>query len=48
MFDLSPDALVTFLIDYGYLALFIGMVIEGPVISLLGGFLTSLGFFKIE
>ncbi len=47
MFNFNPDSLITFLVNYGYLALFIGMVIEGPVISILGGFLTSLGFFKI-
>lgn len=48
MFNINPDALITFLVNYGYWALFIGMVIEGPVITLLAGFLTSLGFFKLE
>lgn len=48
MFDINPDALITFLVNYGYWALFIGMVIEGPVITLLAGFLTSLGFFKLH
>lgn len=47
MFDyLDPDALIAFIINYGYWALFIGMVIEGPVITILGGFLISLGYFK--
>jgi membrane protein DedA with SNARE-associated domain len=48
MLNINPDALITFLVNYGYWALFIGMVIEGPVITILGGFLTSLGFFKVQ
>jgi membrane-associated protein len=48
MFNLNPDVLIAFIVNYGYWALFIGMVIEGPVITILGGFLTSLGFFKLQ
>jgi len=44
---MDPDALIAFIVNYGYWALFIGMVIEGPVITILGGFLTSLGFFYL-
>ena len=48
MFEfLDPDALIAFIINYGYWALFVGMVIEGPIITLLGGFLTSLGYFEL-
>lgn len=43
---LQTETLLNFIINYGYWAIFIGMVIEGPVITVLAGFLTSLGFFK--
>ena len=43
----GQDALMQWVIANGYWALFWGMVIEGPIITILGGFLTSLGYFNI-
>lgn len=43
----GQDALMQWVIAHGYWALFWGMVVEGPIITILGGFLTSLGYFNI-
>ena len=43
----GQDALMQWVINWGYWALFWGMVVEGPIITILGGFLTSLGYFNI-
>jgi membrane protein DedA with SNARE-associated domain len=47
-FGVDPNSLMLWVIQYGYLALFLGAVIEGPIISILGGFLNSLGFFQLH
>jgi len=44
---LPSDLLIAELIEQGYLALFLITIIEGPVITILGGFLVSLEAFKL-
>lgn len=44
---LEPEVIIQELIAQGYLALFIITILEGPLITILGGFLSSLGFFNI-
>ncbi len=43
----EPDTIITKLIAQGYLALFLITILEGPLITILGGFLSSLGYFNI-
>lgn len=38
---------IGWIINYGYLALFIGMIFEGPVITTLAAFAASFGYFDI-
>ena len=44
---LAPDTTVHLLEQYGYLFLFIIAVVEGPIITIIGAFLASLGYFNI-
>jgi membrane protein DedA with SNARE-associated domain len=46
MFSLSVAEATTVLAQYGYLALFPLVVLEGPIVSVLAGFLASLGIFN--
>jgi len=43
---LPSELIIQELVAKGYLALFLITIIEGPVITILGGFLVSLGVFK--
>jgi len=43
----TPELIREILINYGYWAIFFGSVVEGPIVTLLAGFLSSLGFFNI-
>lgn len=47
VFNIDPDTLIIQLIEQGYLALFLITIIEGPLITILGGFLISMGVFKL-
>ena len=47
MIMFSQEILTQWLISYGYLALIVGVIIEGPLITILGGFLSSIGIFNI-
>ena len=44
---LEPEVIIQQLIAQGYMALFLIAIIEGPLITILGGFLSSLGVFNI-
>ena len=44
---LDPDAIINELVAQGYVALFLITILEGPLITILGGFLSSLGYFNI-
>jgi len=44
---LSSELIIAELIEKGYLALFLITIIEGPLITILGGFLVSMGIFKL-
>lgn len=44
---LPPDIIVHLLEQYGYLVLFFVAVIEGPIITIIGAFLASQGYFNI-
>lgn len=44
---LPPDAVVRLLEQYGYLALFVGVVVEGPIVTIVGAFVASLGYLDI-
>ena len=46
-FMLSPDTIVHLLEQYGYLFLFLIAVVEGPIITIIGAFLASQGYFNI-
>jgi len=43
----EPEIIIQELIAQGYIALFLIAIIEGPLITILGGFLSSLGVFNI-
>lgn len=43
----TPDTVVTLLHQYGYLFLFLIAVAEGPIITIIGSFLASQGFFNV-
>ena len=43
----TPDAVIAILINYGYFLLFPIAVLEGPIISVIAGFLVLQGYFNI-
>jgi membrane protein DedA with SNARE-associated domain len=45
--DLSDPQVLHYIKTFGYPSLFLIMIIEGPVITVIGAFLASLGFFNI-
>lgn len=47
MFNLSLAGTVAAITQYGYVVIFPIAVVEGPIISILSGFLASLGLFNI-
>jgi len=47
LFGIELDMLFVYVASYRYLALLIGAIIEGPIITILGGFFTYLGKLKI-
>jgi membrane protein DedA with SNARE-associated domain len=42
---MSLDTIITLVLQYGYLLVFVLSVIEGPVVGLIAGFLVSIGDF---
>lgn len=46
MFGLSHDELVSLISFWGYPVLFLAMIIEGPIATITGAFLSSLGYFN--
>lgn len=44
---MSPDTAVFLLERYGYLFLFLIALVEGPIITIIGAFLASQGYFNI-
>lgn len=44
---ISPEIIITFLQNYGYFALLILSLFEGPIITIIAGFLASMGIFNI-
>lgn len=47
LIDLSDPQVLHYIKTFGYPSLFLIMVIEGPIITIIGAFLASLGFFNI-
>ena len=47
LIDLSDPQVLQYIKTFGYPSLFLIMVIEGPIITIIGAFLASLGFFNI-
>ncbi len=48
MFDLiALNKIFSLLIQYKYLVLFPAIVIEGPIVTVIAGFLSSLGYFNL-
>lgn len=45
--DLSDPQVLHYIKTFGYPSLFLIMVIEGPIITIIGAFLASLGFFNV-
>ena len=45
--DLSDPQVLFYIKTFGYPTLFLIMIIEGPIITVIGAFLASLGFFNI-
>lgn len=45
--DFSDPQVLQYIKTFGYPSLFLIMIIEGPVITIIGAFLASLGFFNI-
>jgi membrane protein DedA with SNARE-associated domain len=45
--DLSDPQVLHYIKTFGYPSLFLIMIIEGPIITIIGAFLASLGFFNI-
>lgn len=45
--DLADPQVLQYIKAFGYPSLFLIMVIEGPIITVIGAFLASLGFFNI-
>ncbi len=43
---ITPNEISTLLINYGYFILFPIMVAEGPIVTIIAGFLSSLGYFN--
>src|SRR5665213_1956806 len=44
---MAPHTIVDLLEQYGYIALFLIAVFEGPIITIIGAFLASQGYFEI-
>jgi membrane protein DedA with SNARE-associated domain len=44
---LAPDDVVRLLEQYGYVFLFLIAVGEGPIITIVGAFLASQGYFNV-
>jgi membrane protein DedA with SNARE-associated domain len=47
LIDLSDPQVLHYIKTFGYPSLFLIMIIEGPIITVIGAFLASLGFFNI-
>jgi len=47
LIDLSDPQVLYYIKTFGYPSLFLIMIIEGPIITIIGAFLASLGFFNI-
>jgi membrane protein DedA with SNARE-associated domain len=45
--DLSDPQILQYIKTFGYPSLFLIMIIEGPIITIIGAFLASLGFFNV-
>lgn len=45
--DLSDPQVLHYIKTFGYPSLFLIMIIEGPIITIIGAFLASLGFFNV-
>ena len=46
-YSLSQEQIISLLLQYKYLIFFPLVVIEGPIVTTISGFLTSLGYFNI-
>jgi membrane protein DedA with SNARE-associated domain len=44
---LAPTALIALITSYGYLLIFLLAIVEGPIVSILAGFVSSLGYLHI-
>ena len=44
---ITPDTVVHLLQQYGYFVLFLIAIMEGPIITIIGAFLASQGYFNI-
>lgn len=42
-----PDTILHFLEQYGYAAVFIAVMVEGPIATIIGGFVASLGILDV-
>ena len=47
LIDFSDPQVLQYIKTFGYPSLFLIMVVEGPIITIIGAFLASLGFFNI-
>ncbi len=47
-FDFTDPQALYYVKAFGYPSLFILMIVEGPIITLIGSFLASLGFFDVR
>jgi membrane protein DedA with SNARE-associated domain len=45
--DLSDPQVLQYIKTFGYPSLFLIMVVEGPIVTVIGAFLASLGFFNV-
>jgi len=43
----SPDQIISLLVQYQYYILFPLVVVEGPLVTIIAGFLASLGYFNL-
>ena len=44
---IPPNEIVRLLEEYGYLFLFVSAVVEGPIVTIVGAFLASQGYFNV-
>ena len=44
---LAPAALVALITSYGYVLIFLLAIVEGPIVSIVAGFVSSLGYLDI-